>query len=403
MISRTSTPASAGRSSRPMARSRGGGRGAHATSSPVSSTNRSSRFAGRRSPSGTSPFARSTPSTRHRRAGAARVEARGARLGLGLGQPRGRAVDLDRLAARRARPRARTGGPVGDRLAVGHDRHGVGEALGLLDVVRRHQDRDALGAQRVDQRPQLLADLRVEADGRLVEQHEPRPVHERARDQQPPAHAARELVRARVAAVGELRDLERALDRRLALAARDPVEVREHAQVLLDGQRRVEVVELRHDAHLGARRLRVARQRVAEHLDLALVGDRLRGQQPHRGRLARAVGPEQPDAGALRHLEVEVVDGGDRAVALDTPRSGWRVPLTQPAYRAPRGALAASTSARNSASWDGASTSVSACHCTASRNGWRRSSIASIVPSGAHAVATQVRRRARRPPGGGRS
>ena len=95
-------------------------------------------------------------------------------------------------------------------------------------------------------------------------------------------------------------------------AARDPVEVREHAQVLLDRQRRVEVVELRHDAHLGARRLGVARERVAEHLDLALVGDRLRGQQPHRGALARAVGPEQADAGALGHLEVEVVDRGDR-------------------------------------------------------------------------------------------
>ena len=68
-------------------------------------------------------------------------------------------------------------------------------------------------AQRVDQRPQLLAHLRVEADRRLVEQHEARPVHERARDQQPPPHAAGELVDARVAAVAELRDLERALDR----------------------------------------------------------------------------------------------------------------------------------------------------------------------------------------------
>ena len=102
----------------------------------------------------------------------------------------------------------------------------------------------------VDQRPQLLAHLRVEADGRLVEQHEPRPVHERARDQQPPAHAARELVDARVAPVDEVRELERALDRRAPLGRGDPVEVREDEQVLLDGQRHVEVVELRHDAAL---------------------------------------------------------------------------------------------------------------------------------------------------------
>ena len=42
--------------------------------------------------------------------------------------------------------------------------------------------------------------------------------------------------------------------------AADPVEVREDEQVLLDGQRRVEVVELRRDAELGARLLRLARE-----------------------------------------------------------------------------------------------------------------------------------------------
>src|SRR3712207_9344389 len=46
-----------------------------------------------------------------------------------------------------------------DRLAVGHDRDLVAEALGLLDVVGAHEDRDALGAQLVDQGPQLLANL----------------------------------------------------------------------------------------------------------------------------------------------------------------------------------------------------------------------------------------------------
>ena len=76
-------------------------------------------------------------------------------------------------------------------------------------------------AQRVDQRPELLAHLRIEADGRLVEQHEPRPVHERARDQQPAAHPARELVDPRVAPVDEVRDLERALDRVAPLGAAD--------------------------------------------------------------------------------------------------------------------------------------------------------------------------------------
>ena len=71
------------------------------------------------------------------------------------------------------------------------------------------------------------------------------------------------------------------------------------ARALLHRQRRVEVVELRADAHLGTRGLRVAGQAVAEHLDLARVRDDLRGQHLHRRRLAGAVGPEQPDARAL--------------------------------------------------------------------------------------------------------
>jgi hypothetical protein len=103
----------------------------------------------------------------------------------------------------------------------------------------------------------------------------------------------------------------------VAVGALDPVQVREHAEVLLDGQRRVEVVELRHDAALGARDLRLARQPVAEHLDLALVGDRLRGEHPHRGRLPGAVRAQQADAGADGQVEVEAVDGGDRPEALD--------------------------------------------------------------------------------------
>jgi hypothetical protein len=213
------------------------------------------------------------------------------------------------------------GRPAGDdRLALRHDRDGVGEPLRLLDVVRRHEDRDALGAQAVDERPQLLANLRIEPDGGLVEEHEARPVNERPGDQEPPAHPAGQLVDAGVAAGAQVRDLERALHRRRALVPAQPVEPREHAQVLLDGERRVEVVELGDDAALGPRLLRLAGEPEAEHLELALVGDGLRRQHLHGGRLAGAVGAEETDARPSRHLQVEPVDGRDRPEALgDAP------------------------------------------------------------------------------------
>ena len=97
----------------------------------------------------------------------------------------------------------------------------------------------------------------------------------------------------------------------------DPVEAGEDRQVVLDRDVDVEVVELGDDAHLRPRRLRVARQLVAEHAQLARVGDRLPGEQPHRRRLAGAVGAEQAEADALGHVEVEPVDRRDRAEALD--------------------------------------------------------------------------------------
>jgi hypothetical protein len=63
--------------------------------------------------------------------------------------------------------------------------------------------------------------------------------------------------------------------------------------------------------------LRLAGQPVAQHLELALVGDRLRGQHAHRRRLAGAVRAEQADARSLGDDEVEAVDRDDLPVALD--------------------------------------------------------------------------------------
>jgi hypothetical protein len=144
-------------------------------------------------------------------------------------------------------------------------------------------------------------------------------VDERAGDEQAPAHPAGELVDARVAAFDEVRDLQRALDRVVSVVAPDPVEVREDEQVLLDGKRHVEVVELRRDTTLRAGGLRLFRELEAEHLDLALVGNRLRGEEAHRRRLAGAVRPEESHARAEGDVEVEMVDRGDFAVALDGP------------------------------------------------------------------------------------
>ena len=202
-------------------------------------------------------------------------------------------------------------------LPLRHQRHLVGEPLGLLDVVRGHQDRGAPRAQRIDQRPQLRADLGIEADGGLVEQQQRRVVREPAREQQTPAHAAGELVDRVAAAPLEPGQGQAAVHRGAHVL--HPVEPREHREVVLHRHVHVEVVELRHHAHQRPRLLRVAGQLVAHDGDPALVRDGLAGEQAHRRGLARAVRSEQAEADALRHLQVQSIHGGDRAEALHHP------------------------------------------------------------------------------------
>ena len=125
-----------------------------------------------------------------------------------------------------------------------------------------------------------------------------------------------ELSDDRVRARGQVRDLKRALHRARALRAPNAIQAREHHQHLAGRQLDVEVVQLRHHAHLHPRLLGLSGKREAEHSDLALVGERLRGQHAHGRRLSRAVGAEQAEADAGRRLEIQAIDGLDRAEAL---------------------------------------------------------------------------------------
>jgi hypothetical protein len=87
------------------------------------------------------------------------------------------------------------GGPARDHAAMCQDGQRVAQALRLVHVVRGQDDPQSLGPQAVDEIPHPHARLRVEAGGRLVEEEQARPVHERAGDHQPPPVAAGESLR----------------------------------------------------------------------------------------------------------------------------------------------------------------------------------------------------------------
>ena len=84
-------------------------------------------------------------------------------------------------------------------LAAVQAEHAV-EAARLVDVVRRDQHAPPLAGEPVDERREHVGAGRVDARERLVEQHEARVLHERARDQHALALAARELAERRAPA-----------------------------------------------------------------------------------------------------------------------------------------------------------------------------------------------------------
>ena len=93
---------------------------------------------------------------------------------------------------------------LGHDVSVVDDADAVGECVGLLEVLRREEHRDAVVVRELTNLvPQRGAALDVESGRRLVEEQDPRTVHECEREVEPALHPARVAVGP---AVGGLRE-----------------------------------------------------------------------------------------------------------------------------------------------------------------------------------------------------
>ena len=81
---------------------------------------------------------------------------------------------------------------LGDDAPVVDDADAIGEHVGLFQVLRGEEDRDAvLLREPSDLGPERRAGLRVEAGRGLVQEEDARPVDEREREVEPALHPAR--------------------------------------------------------------------------------------------------------------------------------------------------------------------------------------------------------------------
>src|SRR5579884_2983679 len=187
-----------------------------------------------------------------------------------------------------------------------------GERKGLAQLMSGEDDGAPGAAGFVEELLQYGDAAVVERGERLVEQHDGRPMKERAGDGEALAHAAGELADQAFADPGESDALQPIGDD--VFGIRDAVEAREIHQVFFGGQLVVDADAVSEDADAAAGDLRAAV--FAEDADGAFAGCREAGQNFEERGFARAVAAEQRHAGAFVHVEGDVAQRREIAVIL---------------------------------------------------------------------------------------
>ena len=129
------------------------------------------------------------------------------------------------------------GRPLLEHPAAVEEAHPVGDLAREAHLVRGDEHGHAVVLQLADQAQHLADEFRVERARHLVEEHQPRPGHQRPRDRDPLLLAAGQLVRARARPVAQPDPLEHRQRRGLGLSRAMPC-TRRGASVTLSSTRR---------------------------------------------------------------------------------------------------------------------------------------------------------------------
>ena len=163
-----------------------------------------------------------------------------------------------------------------------------------------------VGAQIGEHVVDAIAALWIDADCRLVEQHDARAVHDAAGDIEAAAHAAGELLDRLGRSIREPGALEHPVDLLRELPARKPLQAAERLEVLARAQERIERDFLGHDTQF-VRRL-PAGEHPVEQPDLAAIQPDAAGDPANQRRLASAVWSKERQQLPFAKLERRTVE-----------------------------------------------------------------------------------------------
>ena len=190
----------------------------------------------------------------------------------------------------------------------------MGDAVGLIHVMGGEEDGGLLGFVEVlDVGPELVAALRIEAEGGFVEEEDFGGVQEAAGDFEAALHSAGEGFDVGILALPEFEELEQVLGALGAELAGDVVEDSVEVHVFVRGLLVVEAGILEDDAETLAGLLLADGRVEAVELDAAAGGTEQGGEHLDCGGFAGSVGAEEGEDFALGDVEGDVVDGEEIA------------------------------------------------------------------------------------------
>ena len=234
------------------------------------------------------------------------ANARG-RLLEAIGHAIGR--DLDAVAAGQHVFQA----PGSHQFAAIDNHHAVANLFHFRKDVRAQEDGLAFGLQARQDLQHLAAAGRIEAAGGLVEDHELRVAQQRLRDADALHHAARVLADPQVLVARQLDLLEHVRDERFGARRVPPGQGQVQPQEFGRRQVFIEREIFRQEADLGFG-ADVA-GRMAQHADLAGIGEEKTHQNADAGGFAGAVGAQKSADFPRRRLERDIREGRDLFVA----------------------------------------------------------------------------------------
>jgi hypothetical protein len=200
------------------------------------------------------------------------------------------------------------------------DRDPVGQLVGLVEVLRGEEHRGAVLHDCADEFPDLVAAVRIEPRGGLVEEQQVRGEDDARGEVDPSPHAAGVGLDLAACRLGESEAVQQLFGPGLRLRAGEAEQAAEQLQVLCTGEILVDGCELPGQADAVAHRGGVANDVMAKHSRRPSVGLHQGREDADGGRLAGAVRAEHAVDGAGGYGELESIDGAGLAVGLHESR-----------------------------------------------------------------------------------